>query len=169
MVYLPPNIAAKMREEARAAGDWALTEEGREDKFHVTALYGLHTDDPKEIAKALENEGPVMVTLGKTSLFQNDDADVLKAEVKSPDLHRINGKLAKLPHTNTHGAYVPHATLSYVKPGLGKKWAGSDALEGQQALIGHVVFSSKNGTKTTIPLKAKQAEKRTRPKMPPPT
>lgn len=167
-VLLPPHIAAKMRAEAGNVGDWALTPEGREDDFHVTVLYGLESEDPDEVAKLLENEPPITLTLGKTSLFQNDDADVLKADIHSPDLHRLNKKLTSLPHTNSHPDYTPHATLSYIKPGLGKKWAGSDALSGMQAVVDHVIFSSKNGKKTKISLRLPKASPRRKSMMEPP-
>lgn len=159
-VNLPSHIAAKMKKHASEIGDWALAPDGRENESHVTVLFGLTSDVPDEVAKLLEDEPPITLTLGKTSLFKNDEADVLKADVHSPDLHRLNRKLSKLPHVNAHPNYEPHATLVYVKPGLGNKFAGSDALKGLQAVIDHVVFSSKNGKKTKIPLRLPTMHKR---------
>lgn len=151
-IQLPPHIASRIKAEGAKVGDWALAPDGRENDHHITVLFGLHGEDPDGVKKLLADEAPIMLTLGKTSLFENDDADVLKAEVHSPDLHRLNKKLRALPHTDTHPIYVPHSTIAYVKPGLGKKFAGSEALKGLQAIIDHVVFSSKDGTKTKIPL-----------------
>lgn len=153
IAYLPPRLAAKVKAEAAKIGTWSLAEDGREDQPHCTVLYGLHADSPSEVIELFKDEPPIELMLGKTSLFQNDDADVVKHEVTSRDLHRLNKKLRTLDHTNTHPDYIPHITGAYVKPGLGKKWAGRDALAGEKAVIDHVVFSSKNGTKTKIPLK----------------
>jgi hypothetical protein len=39
------------------------------------------------------------------------NGDVLKVDIDSPDLHRLNGKIAEaLPNTDTHPEYKPHAT-----------------------------------------------------------
>lgn len=168
MAPLPAHIAAKLKRHAAEVGDWALAEDGREDDSHVTILFGLHGDDPSEVVELLKNEPPILLTLGRTSLFQNEDADVLKLDISSTDLHWLNKKLRALPHTDTHPDYVPHSTLAYVKSGLGKKWSGSDALSGTQAMIDHVVHSSRSGIRTKIPLKLQPITKRRAAIMTPP-
>jgi hypothetical protein len=52
-------------------------------------------------------EPPITVTLGKTSLFENDDADVLKVDVDSADLRRVRkaiGAIVDAPR-DTHPEY----------------------------------------------------------------
>ena len=58
---------------------------------------------------------------GRVSFFPATDkrpSDVLKIEVDSPDLHRLNAALATLPHVEKFHL-KPHATIAYVKPGTG--------------------------------------------------
>lgn len=155
-VNLPQDIGDKVRAFAALIPDADLAENGRENEPHITVKYGLHGEDPDEIRRVLADEPPITVTLGKTSIFPNgesDNGDVVKIDVDSPDLHRLNKKIAAaLPVTDTHPEYKPHVTIAYVKPGEGKKFAGSDALAGQSITLDHIVFSSKDGTMTEIPL-----------------
>lgn len=128
---------------------------GRETEAHVTVRYGLSDEKPsKELRKALSGFGPVKAKFGKTSLFENDDADVVKLDIKSPDLQRLNKLIAKTVETpgNTHPDYIPHATVAYVKPGKGKKYAGDATLHGQEVIFDSVMFSGKNGHKEEISL-----------------
>ena len=132
-----------------------LAEDGRETQPHITVKYGLHGNDPAGVAKVLQNEPPITASLGKMSLFSNDDADVLKIDVDSPDLHRLNKKIADaLPHTDTHPDYQPHATIAYLKPGEGKAYAGKPipGVTGQTVTLDHISFSGKNGEQVAIPL-----------------
>lgn len=138
-------------------------EHGREDQPHVTVKFGLHGNDPEKVAELLKDEPPIKVTLGKTSVFKNVEdgtADAVKVDVDSPDLHRLNAKIAAaLPNTDTHPEYVPHLTLAYVKPGLGEKYAGSDALAGQTVTLNNITFSGKDRKETDIPLSGKAGAK----------
>jgi len=75
----------------------------------------------------------------------------VKLDVDSPDLRRLNKKIAAREHTDTHGTYEPHITLAYVKPGLGEKYAGkATALTGQELTLNSIVFSGKDRKKTEI-------------------
>jgi N12 class adenine-specific DNA methylase/2'-5' RNA ligase len=152
-VNLPPATAQAIQQLGARIPDEHLAEDGRETEPHITVKYGLHGDNVEGVRRALADEPPITATLGKTSLFQNDDADVLKADVESPDLHRLNKKIADaVPHTDTHPDYVPHATIAYLKPGAGKQYAGDAALEGHRVTIDHVTFSDRNGQAVDIPL-----------------
>ena len=156
-VNLPESIAKKIREWGRqhiASGD-IHPEEGNEDEIHVTVLFGLHDNEPDEVEEALTDEPPVRLTLGKTSIFECDDYDVVKLDVESEDLHRINAKLQKhCVYTATHPTYKPHCTIAYVKKGMGKRYAGDDTFAGTELEIGEVLFSNKNREKTVIALKS---------------
>lgn len=134
-----------------------LHDDGIETTPHVTLRYGLHTQDPKDVAEHLKDEPPVHIKLGEISSFPASDTgapyDVLKMNVESPDLHRLNKKLGdNLPNTNTHDEFRPHATIAYVKPGEGKKYHGTHVLNGREAIIKQVTFSNKGGISTDIPL-----------------
>lgn len=155
-VNLPPEAAKAITALGARIPDADLAKDGREDAPHVTVKYGLHGNEPEKVRKLLAGEPPITLSLGKTSIFPNGESnsgDVVKVDVDSPDLHRINKKIADaLPHTDTHPEYKPHATIAYVKPGLGKKYEGDASLEGTKFTIDRIVFSGKDGTTTEIPL-----------------
>jgi 2'-5' RNA ligase len=151
-VQLPDDIAAAIKRFHIKPEH--LGEEGREKDPHVTVRYGLHADDPDVVRDKLKDETRGEARLGKTSLFQNDDADVLKVDVNSPDLHRLHEKLGSLPHTDTHPDYHPHATIAYLRPGTGRHYEGKEVpgATGETAPIHSVRFSSKHGDKADIHL-----------------
>jgi 2'-5' RNA ligase len=155
-INLPQNVALALRDFADGIPEADLADDGVEDTPHVTVKYGLHGDDPEAVRALLADEPPVAVRLGKTGYFPNGESgsgDVLHAEVDSPDLHRLNQKIADaLPHSDTHPTYKPHATIAYLKPGMGAKYAGDSSLDGHSATVNSVTFSSKDGTTTDIPL-----------------
>jgi hypothetical protein len=62
-------VTALIKDMAKEIPDENLAEDGREDRPHVTARFGLHTGDADEVKKLVEGFGPVKAKLGKTSLF----------------------------------------------------------------------------------------------------
>lgn len=163
-VDLPAPLAAKLIALGKSIPDADLAEDGRESEAHVTVKYGLHTADARKVKNVLAGEPPIKLTLGKVSIFPaketdtqrgGDQYDVVKVDVDSADLRRLNKKVSDaLQVTDSHPTYQPHATIAYVKPGLGAKYDGNSALEGQMVTISSVTFSSKDGNKTEIPLRA---------------
>lgn len=156
-VDLPAAIAAKVKAAGKKIPAAELDEEGREAQPHITVLYGLHAADPAEAAALLKETGPIEAKLGKISMFAGKDggADVLKIDVESPDLAKMNAKLrGSVDYTNSYPKYVPHVTLAYVKPGEGKKYVGQSVpgVTGETIPFDSVTFSSKNGTMTPMPL-----------------
>ena len=136
-----------------------LAEKGRESEPHITVKYGLHNEDPSAVQALLSNEGPITATLGKASLFHTPDADVLKVDVDSPDLHRLNAIVNQLPHTDTHPSYQPHVTIAYLKPGEGAQYDGK-ALPGitkQTVTFTSLTFSDRDGNEVEIPLTGKSS------------
>lgn len=129
---------------------------GRETDPHITVLYGLHATEPAAVKKLLADQGPITATLGKVSIFKGKDADVVKIDINSPELHALNAKLRKLEHTNDYPDYTPHLTLAYVKSGEGEKYVGksSPGLTGKTVTFNRVMFSGKDQSRTDIPLKA---------------
>lgn len=128
-------------------------EEGREDRAHVTIKYGIHAEDPYDVAKALEGIGPVRAIIGKISIFDtNPDYDVVKFDVQSTDLKKLNKVIAEATEvTDTQPSYSPHLTLAYVKKGFGQKYVGmTTELTGLHLEFGYVLFSSRNGSETEI-------------------
>lgn len=149
---LPRDLAEKVSDMAAELRDSDLADDGREKRPHLTIKYGLHTADPDEVRKVVEGFGPVTVTLGKTSLFEGEDADVVKIDVESSKLRELNRLLGELPHTDTHAGYNPHVTLGYVKTGRGQKYTGDDTLDGEEVTFTEVVFSDREKKETKISL-----------------
>jgi 2'-5' RNA ligase len=145
------EIARKMQNQIQPSD---LGPEGKENEHHVTVKYGIAFQTPTQrMRQALRQFGPVQATLGKTSIFENPDADVLKVDVHSPDLNRLHKAISKLaPTKDTHPVYQPHLTLAYLKPGKGKKYVGDSSLEGHQLTFSHVQFSGKRGHQERMPL-----------------
>jgi GGDEF domain-containing protein/2'-5' RNA ligase len=160
---LPEAAATKVKSLAAAIPEADLAPDGRETEPHITVKYGIHGNDVGTIRRAIENHPPITVKLGATSIFpdsQSGSGDVVKIDVDSPDLHRLN-KIIKdaVPTTDTHPTYQPHVTIAYVKPGLGAKYSGNKSLAGTKVQIDKIVFSGKDGKDTEIQLKGAQAKK----------
>ena len=155
---LPESIAAVIQKFAAKIPKTSLAPDGIETESHVTAKYGLTGDDPQEVRDALVGEKPIKVKLGTLSVFpasESGNADVLKLDVESPDLHRINLKLSGLPHIDTHTGYKPHATVAYLKPGEGHKYAGKPlpGVTGKTVDLAELTFSDKDKKRETIKLR----------------
>lgn len=129
-----------------------LAEDGLEPNAHITVKYGIHSDSPDEIARLLDNTGPVRFELGTLNIFEADDFDVLYAEVYSPDLERLNALIStRVAVTDTQPTYTPHATIAYLKSGRGAKYVGNATVAGLSATVEDVAFFSKDHVRTYIP------------------
>jgi N12 class adenine-specific DNA methylase len=120
---------------------------GRERQPHITVRYGMETVDPKEIAPAFAGLGPIKARIGKVSIFEADDHDVVKADIDSADLRKANRKVGEtvdLPG-ETFKDYQPPVTIAYVKKGEGKKYVGDATLEGREVTFDSVQLSAKDG------------------------
>ena len=155
MIVIPGWHKHAMLRMGRNIPDRHLGADGREAEPHITVKYGIAENVPPEkLRRALAGFGPVTVRLGKTSLFRNDDADVVKIDIDSADLHRLSALIGKIIATpgNTHPDYRPHATIAYVKPGFGVAHDGDHTLSGQVLMSDTLVFSGKDGRRHPIPL-----------------
>ena len=102
---------------------------GLEDKSHVTVFFGIKPEEsePSEVKKALK-ESDIDIDkeykLQNISIFENDDYDVVKFDIKDcAELRKLN-KFIKdtFPNKQDFPSYEPHATIGYVKKGKGKKY-----------------------------------------------
>lgn len=157
---LPENSALAVKSLSSKIPDEDLAEKGRVGEVgtsegpHITVKYGLHDNEPEKVRELLADEKPITVKMGKTSVFDDSgDGDVVKVDVDSPELRALNKKIADaMEHTDTHPGYSPHVTVAYVKPGLGKKYAGDTSLEGHTVTIDKLTFSGADGRLHEIPL-----------------
>jgi hypothetical protein len=153
-VQLPPDIADAIFAFGASIPDDDLAADGRETDAHVTVLYGLNSSSDLPVRALLLDEPSVFLTLGETIVFETPEADVLVVRVNSPDLIRLNAKIFEnLEVTSTYSEYKPHATICYLRPGLGQKYAGRTDLAGLTATINEVIFSPPEGEKVNISLK----------------
>lgn len=96
-------------------------EYGRENEPHITIKYGLTTNyPPKKIGEMVSHIKPFTVILESIDVFSNPKFDVVKINVKSNVLEKLNRMLSKLPNEDKYPIYRPHLTLAYVKPNTGK-------------------------------------------------
>lgn len=156
MLYLaPPNwkeVINMIEEE-----DLYVEEPGHglEDEPHVTLLFGLAPDlSDAEVENVISKIKISPVQLQKISTFDNPKYDVVKFDVGGKGLHEANAMLSKLPHTNEHPEYHPHATIAYVKPGLGDKYS-KDLEEPIEIMPSKVVYSKADGSKKEYKIKEK--------------
>lgn len=158
-VNLPPDLAAKFAAFPVATED--LAADGREANPHITVKYGLVDATADDIRNALVGEPPFTVTLGKVATFEGVEdgtADAVIVEITSPALRRLNKVIASACETvDTHKGYKPHATIAYVKPGLGKKYAGDGAFVGLRATFDVIAFSGKDDEVVEVPLRGLKA------------
>jgi hypothetical protein len=124
---------------------------GREYESHVTVIYGIHDECPKEVKRLLCKQKPFFIEFGKISVFDCPKFDVVKIEVESIELRRINKIINDhLEVTNGNNAFRPHVTIAFLKKGFGAKYAGRDDFAGNRILADRLMFSSNTGVQTTI-------------------
>jgi hypothetical protein len=150
----PPDIAQEVINWGlKNIPNKILADDGRENNIHVTCLYGLHITDFTKVRDLFVPEAPIKITLGDISIFENDDADVVKIEIQSPDLHRLNKLIQNsFDATITHKKFIPHCTVAYIKKGYGKLYDGCKDFKGRKIVLDTVVFSGKDNRKTSFKL-----------------
>ncbi len=124
---------------------------GLEKEPHCTLLYGLHNEvSTKDVNEVLNNYTYSTVKAYNVSLFENQDYDVLKFDIKGDNLHETNKDLQQYPFTSNFPDYHPHLTIAYLKPGTGKKY--TKILKGQEfdLLPQYAVYSKPDGGQDKI-------------------
>lgn len=119
----------KLFEKFIEPGDVYGTQEegfGVEKKPHVTLMFGFHDDIPgivNRLKKELPCGGAIKIKLKAIGFFETPDYDVVKFDVESPELTKLNKWCrSEFEHTDSYKDYYPHATIAYVKKGKGKEY-----------------------------------------------
>lgn len=129
-----------------------LADGGREDDIHVTIKYGIHIHDFTEARNLFIHQKPIKLKLGKITLFTGD-CDVVKIDVDSPDLHRLNKLISSnFEVTDTHPVYFPHITITYVLKSFGDQFNGREDFFGKKVICDSVIFSGKDNRMTLFKL-----------------
>lgn len=97
---------------------------GFEKESHVTLAPCLDSDvDINELKELLLPLKEYKCILNNISIFENDNYDVLKADVKCPNMHKTYNKIKE--NFVLHSAYKeyhPHMTIAYMQKGMADKY-----------------------------------------------
>lgn len=97
---------------------------GFEKESHVTLAPCLDSDvDINELKELLLPLKEYKCILNNISIFENDNYDVLKADVKCPNMHKTYNKIKE--NFELHSAYKeyhPHMTIAYMQKGMADKY-----------------------------------------------
>jgi len=159
-IRLPLDVKRGMKKIRDMIDKDDIGEDGKESNPHITVKYGLTITDPEEVKKAVSKNKGGKVRMGKTSIFKNDDADVLKISVTSTSLGKLWDSLSTLKNEDRFDKYVAHSTLAYLKPGTGDKYVGIDLIDGKEFTFDSFVFEDANDVKTEIKLQESKINKK---------
>jgi 2'-5' RNA ligase len=154
VVYLSPP--QPLKDEIVEYSNNLLTD-GRieaEKNPHITILYGIKTNDVREVTAALGEFHPIRVMFGKTSMFMADDInrfDIVKIDVFGLYLARLRKRLMeRLDNKQTYSEYFPHITLGAVKANYAIDYVGNNPFIGAKFVGTELIFSPAEGEKTII-------------------
>lgn len=159
MAVLPDSLRKEIT-------DWAienvlechLAPEGIELGPHCTIKYGLVDSSEETLSKIkelLSHQLPFPITLAGLSLFKGGvDGDVLKVDVDSTELHKLNKLISEtFPCEDKYPEYKPHVTIAYLDPKVSKYYEKlSVPFVNTYVLIDSVEWSGTNGERKIIPL-----------------
>jgi 2'-5' RNA ligase len=164
MAVLPDDAAAKICAFSLALPDADIFEPDdeehgrvRPDEVHATIKFGIHSTDSSELIGLLSGQDMIRLVLRGVTAFHNDDCIVLKVDVESEDLCRLNELVTSgLESTDTYSEYHPHVTIAYLQhreddPEYYKKFF-CGLFEGTEVWVDHLLFSTPSGEKARIEL-----------------
>lgn len=156
MAMVPPLHLSLFKTFAKKIDKSDLGEHSIEKESHCTILYGTHTDDIKEIKDVLKNTKLTKIKMklkGLSTFPPGDNGLVLKVDIESEDLNKLNKALKNLKFTSDFPKYHPHITVAYLKDDVDKKkYLKSDPFKGRTIITTEIMFSSKSGKKTRFKL-----------------
>jgi len=120
-----------------------------EDTPHITVLYGLHkTVKAKALTEIIDKhiKHPIEATIKKVGIFEGDEQDVVKFDIESPVLHKLNKAIRNsVEYTNSYDDFQPHITLAYTKKGTAKKYAGNKTFFNYPLLFTDLHYNNSDG------------------------
>jgi 2'-5' RNA ligase len=163
MAMLPDEVATRIRGFAALIPDEDIFEDGsgehgRETQPHITVKYGLHTDDGALVASKMSEQVVAHATLGSITAFENEKFTVLKLDIDSRCLHRLNAFVSEnFEVTDKYPEYHPHATIAYLRKGADWKKYACDLFKGTEVTFDTLLFSCANDVETVVALKGTKA------------
>jgi len=133
-----------------------VIDDPKEYESHITILYGIKSNKYLDAVKKIYSETlPVEIVLKEITLFDNNnDFDVIKIDIDSPALSKLNEEIrSKVPYQNKYNDYKPHLTLAYVKKGMGDNFIGDRTFFGKKFLFKKGVFGEAGTKKQWINFK----------------
>lgn len=119
---------------------------GLETDPHITVLYGLHSsvgdDDVENVVEEIDSN-KLDLKINGIGIFENKEFDVVKFNIESEYLHKVNSMFKSLPHTSDYPDYRPHVTIAYVKPGTGQKYK-NESFQRDLPKVNKIVYSKPN-------------------------
>ncbi len=149
------NLSPYLRAKAVLYGNSIFADELDHVEYnsHITVKYGLGDDALEQVKKIVSGFPAFPIRLGGLSVFQTDEADVLKVGVTSEQLERLHYEIGQLPNGEADRPYSPHMTIAYLKKGTGHRYAGNDGpFLGMTLWVDKITFSQTNGNTISIPL-----------------
>jgi tRNA nucleotidyltransferase/poly(A) polymerase/2'-5' RNA ligase len=126
MLFLDVPIWEKITSVIKTEDVYNKPGYGIEKEPHITILYGFKNEVNSQEVFSLYKENielkPIEVRISGISIFENPEFDVVKYDVNSKLLTKLNKLMKGLPNISTFPDYHPHITLAYVKKGEGKKY-----------------------------------------------
>lgn len=127
--YKTPSFIKKLQDiipkkELYFGDDGEDNDYGIEDNSHVTLAPCLDSNvDLEKLKTLLSPLNEYKCILNNISIFENEKYDVLKADVKCPNMHKTYEKIKdNFELHSDYKEYHPHMTIAYLKPSLGEKY-----------------------------------------------
>jgi len=128
---------------------------GRTHNPHITVLYGIDKMEGEKARSILRKiPSAITATLGSVTKFETPEFDVIKIDVSSPYLYRVNKFLRdNVEYHNDYDTFHPHVTVAYVKKGEGSQFLKDNRFAGKRFAFRAFLYSNENWDKEVIPMK----------------
>lgn len=130
MLPIPDTTAQAITAYAATIDPAHLAVGGIETYPHLTLLYGLTTNDLKDVSNAVGKMRAPTIMFGDIETFpEGKDGVPLKFAIESKQVHDMNAKVRDMfPHVLLYPEYEPHVTIAYIKPEYASLYTGPSTM-----------------------------------------